>query len=225
MLPNVTIIVSPLLALIREQVDTLNRLGINAVRIDSTIEVDEYRKTVEDLKSGKAKLLYVAPERMFNERFRELLRSLKIDMIAVDEAHCISQWGHNFRPDYLRLGEVVRQYNIPRVLALTATATPQVADDIRATFNIDPSNQIRTPSYRPNLQLQFFDSSGSRRDGELRKLLKNSELPAIVYTTLQATSEAVAEMLQTNWLRRSSLSRRYVRRRSPKRSRCFYGFG
>ncbi len=194
---NLTIVVSPLLALIREQVDYLNSIGVNAVRIDSTQDASEHQVAVSQLRSGKARILYVAPERLFNERFRELIQSLKIDLLAIDEAHCISQWGHNFRPDYLRLREVVRQYNIPTVLTLTATATQQVAKDIRTTFEICEANEIRTSSYRPNLHLRFLDANHLSKDRLLLSVLDKHERPAIVYTTLQATSETVAELLQS----------------------------
>ena len=144
LLEGLTVVVSPLLALMREQVDELNRLGLAAARLDSTMSDAESAEVVQGLRRGTTKLLYVAPERFFNERFRGLIEGLPIALFAVDEAHCISQWGHNFRPDYLKLARVARQIGAQRVLALTATATPAVLSDICREFSI-PSR----PRYEP----------------------------------------------------------------------------
>ena len=127
-LPGLTLVVSPLIALMKDQIDALTARGIAARRLDSTLDLDEYRAVNDEVRSGRLRLLYVAPERFVNERFCEMIQRTAISLFAVDEAHCISEWGHNFRPDYLRLARFAQFCRAERVLALTATATPQVLD-------------------------------------------------------------------------------------------------
>ena len=151
---GLTVVVSPLIALMKDQIDQLASKGIVAVRLDSSLSFDEYQAAMTAIRSGEAKLLYVAPERFFNERFRSSLADIPISLFAVDEAHCISQWGHNFRPDYLKLALIVNQLKAERVLALTATATPAVQDDICKAFEIASDDVICTDFYRPNLHIR-----------------------------------------------------------------------
>src|SRR5271163_3354934 len=121
-LDGLTLVISPLIALMKDQIDFLRERGVSAARLDSSVPVAEYRRVDADLRSGALKLLYVAPERLSNERFIQKLRGLKISPLVIDEAHCISEWGHNFRPDYLKLARLSRQLRVERVLTLTATA-------------------------------------------------------------------------------------------------------
>lgn len=196
LLEGLTIVVSPLLALMREQVDNLNRLGIPACRLDSTLTAQEAAQASQAIRQGSVKLLYVAPERFFNERFRETIQGVRIALFAVDEAHCISQWGHNFRPDYLKLAQIAKRLQAERILALTATATPQVLEDICQQFGIDRQNAVRTDFYRDNLKLAVSLCNPDRRQQLLfDRLTDASNLPAIVYVTLQKTAEEVAEKL------------------------------
>src|SRR5919198_6109549 len=123
LLNGTTIVVSPLIALMKDQIDLLRRSGIEAARLDSSVDIAEQREIVARLRAGALKLLYVAPERFNNERFLAQLARTRISLFAVDEAHCISEWGHNFRPDYLKLAERAWELDAERVLALTATAT------------------------------------------------------------------------------------------------------
>ena len=118
LLPGVTLVVSPLIALMKDQIDGLSRRGIAAARLDSTLSADEYAQTMRRARAGSLRLLYVAPERFQNERFREAIGQIRVALFAVDEAHCISEWGHNFRPDYLKLVEFARQCRAERLLAL-----------------------------------------------------------------------------------------------------------
>ncbi|XZE21484.1 RecQ family ATP-dependent DNA helicase [Pirellulaceae bacterium SH449] len=199
LLPGTTIVVSPLLALMRDQVDRLVKLGVGAIRLDSTLTAKEHSDAMAELRSGKVKLLYVAPERFFNERFREVLNDLPISLMAIDESHCISQWGHNFRPDYLKLSSIAKLLRIPLILALTATATSEVIEDIRNGFGIEEENVICTPFYRPNLQIRFRVSNAKQRAKELLERL--TSLPrgsTIIYVTTQKTSEEVAHWLTEN---------------------------
>src|ERR687888_2656949 len=129
LLDGMTIVVSPLIALMKDQIDFLRRSGVAAARLDSSLDAAEQREIFDRLRAGALKLLYVAPERFNNERFLAQLARARISLFAVDEAHCISEWGHNFRPDYLKLAERAWELDAERVLALTATATPAVGAD------------------------------------------------------------------------------------------------
>ena len=154
MLAGTTVVVSPLIALMKDQCDALAARGISAVRLDSSMPAQQFTTAMKDIREGRTKLLYVAPERFFNERFLAMVGSLHVSLFAVDEAHCISQWGHNFRPDYLKLAELARELSAERILALTATATPSVLTDIRKAFGIAEDDAIRTSFFRPNLHLK-----------------------------------------------------------------------
>lgn len=196
LLPGVTLVVSPLIALMKDQIDALTRRGIAAARLDSSLDADAYRQVMEQLRDGSLRLLYVAPERFNNERFRAAIARVPVSLFAVDEAHCISEWGHNFRPDYLKLAGFAREIGAERVLALTATATPPVLEDIRRVFDIAPECAVRTGFYRPNLTLLSSVVSRDERDGVLlERLAARSAGPTIVYVTLQKSAEAVAQRL------------------------------
>jgi ATP-dependent DNA helicase RecQ len=196
MFEGVTLVVSPLIALMKDQIDYLLRRGIAAARMDSSLGAAEARQVSERLRSGALQLLYVAPERFNNERFLEDLRRVHIALFAVDEAHCISEWGHNFRPDYLKLAETARELGAERVLALTATATPAVVRDICAGFNIPLAGAVVTGFHRPNLQLETTPVTSGERDAILVERLENrAPGPTIVYVTLQKTAEQVAHRL------------------------------
>jgi ATP-dependent DNA helicase RecQ len=193
---GVTVVVSPLIALMKDQIDFLRSRGIAAARLDSTLSVEEAREVSHGLRTGELKLLYVAPERFNNERFLEQLGHARIALFAVDEAHCISEWGHNFRPDYLKLAETARALKVERVLALTATATPAVVEDICKSFGVPPRGVVITGFHRPNLFLAAAPTREVERDALLLERLRSRPSgSAIVYVTLQATAERVAEML------------------------------
>ncbi len=198
LLPGVTLVVSPLIALMKDQIDALAARGIAARRLDSTLSADEYRDVMRQVRAGELRMLYVAPERFQNERFREAIQHIRVSLFAVDEAHCISEWGHNFRPDYLKLIEFARRCRAERVLALTATATPQVLSDICRAFGIDSQAAVRTGFYRPNLTILTTPVSAAERDALLVSRLKERPAgPTIVYVTLQKTAEEVAQNLST----------------------------
>src|SRR5213592_149318 len=172
LLDGLTIVVSPLIALMKDQIDFLQRRGIEAARLDSSIEATEQRELFERLRAGTLKLLYVAPERFNNERLLGRLAHTRISLFAVDEAHCISEWGHNFRPDYLKLAARARELGAERVLALTATATPAVVVDIRAGFGIEERDAVLTGFYRPNLTLLTTPVGTKERDAQLVERLR-----------------------------------------------------
>ena len=181
----------------KDQIDSLRAKGIQAERLDSSLEEDDYRRVTDDIRAGKVKLLFVAPERLSNERFLNLIRGQTISLLAVDEAHCISAWGHNFRPDYLKLADAARALKVERVLALTATATPQVAADMATAFDIFPEDMTNTGFYRANLELRVTACRDAERPALLIEHLKARPAGAtIVYVSLQRHAEDVAEQLR-----------------------------
>src|SRR5262245_12227452 len=196
LLEGVTVVVSPLIALMKDQLDFLTARGVDAARLDSSLTLDELRSVEERLRAGSLRLLYVSPERFNNERFLAQLQRTRIALFAVDEAHCISEWGHNFRPDYLKLAQRARELEAERVLALTATATPTVVEDICSGFGIDEGDAVVTGFYRPNLTLLTTPVTASKRDELLVERLRTRPPGStIVYVTLQRTAERVAELL------------------------------
>ncbi len=193
---GVTLVVSPLIALMKDQIDALARLGIAAARLDSSLPPAEADAVTERMRAGVLKLVYVAPERFNNERFLADLEHTRISLFAIDEAHCISEWGHNFRPDYLKLAETARKLGVERVLALTATATPQVVEDICGAFEISKQGAIVTGFYRPNLHLLTTPVTALERDALLRSRIESRPRGStIVYVTLQRTAEELADRL------------------------------
>ncbi|QDT12229.1 RecQ family ATP-dependent DNA helicase [Stieleria marina] len=191
-----TVVVSPLIALMKDQCDALAERGIAAARLDSTLSSDEFRAAMKGIRDGSIKMLYVSPERFFNERFLASIGSLNVSLFAIDEAHCISQWGHNFRPDYLKLAILADKINAKRILALTATATPSVLEDIRDVFQIAKEDAIRTPFYRPNLQIRSRVLDRTEHYSQLMAAIR--ERPAgctLIYVSRQKTAEEIAEQL------------------------------
>lgn len=199
LLPHLTLVVSPLLALMQDQLDFLQRHGISAGSIDSAQSRDAANDVMARARSGELKILMVSVERLKNERFRNFLQSVRISLLVVDEAHCISEWGHNFRPDYLKLPDYQRQFNIPQALLLTATATPKVIADMQAKFAIAPDDVVTTGFYRPNLNLLVEPVSGAdKRRRLVQWMSERADQPSIVYVTLQKTAEQIAEHLNRN---------------------------
>lgn len=201
LLPGLTLVVSPLIALMKDQIDQLRAKGIAAARMDSSLSAEESRGVWSAVERGDLRLLYVAPERFNNERFRELIQRTRVSLFAVDEAHCISEWGHNFRPDYLKLARFAELCGTERILALTATATPRVLDDICRGFGVKPECAVRTGFYRPNLTIRVTPVAAAERDLLLlARLRERPPGPAIVYVTLQRTAEQVAAQLTADGL-------------------------
>ncbi len=196
LLPHLTLVVSPLLALMQDQLAFLHRHGIAAASIDSAQSREQASETMARAKSGELKILMISVERLKNERFRNFISQVPISLLVVDEAHCISEWGHNFRPDYLKLPDYQRQFNIPQVLLLTATATPPVIADMQTKFSIAADDVVTTGFYRSNLNLLVEPVSGFNKQRRLVEWLADkSGQPTIVYVTQQKTAEQVAEHL------------------------------
>jgi ATP-dependent DNA helicase RecQ len=199
-LPHLTLVVSPLLALMKDQLEFLAGKGINAASIDSTLTPDQNQQVMADTRSGKIKILMVSVERFKNERFRQFIGSVNVSMLVVDEAHCISEWGHNFRPDYLKLPAYRQELNIPLVLLLTATATKKVKNDMAGKFAITSDHIVQTGFYRPNLDLAVVPVSTQYKNQQLLTSIQQQSGCGIVYVTLQHSAEQVAEFLVRNHL-------------------------
>lgn len=196
LLDGVTIVVSSLLALMKNQVEYLRRCGIPAGRLDSTLTYTEHVRLFRKLHSNTVKIVFISPQRMTNEKFVRALAKLNISLIVIDEAHCISEWGHNFRPDYLRIAILVRELGVKRVLALTTTATPYIAGEIRSVLGIREVDEIRTDFNRPNLQLRVIPSTASSKiQNLLTRIQRRPRGPSIVYVTRGDLAVEVAQFL------------------------------
>jgi len=200
---GVTLVISPLIALMKDQVDSLDRVGIPATFINSAISLEEATARLDKAKQGFYKLIYIAPERFYNAAFLEALKKLKVSLFAIDEAHCISQWGHDFRPSYLRLKEAVKLVGRPTVIALTATATPEVREDIVRQLALTDSELVITGFSRPNLQLAVIPAqNGQKLENILNFLITNPHLGSgIVYTGTRAKADDLVELLSNNDIR------------------------
>jgi len=196
--PNLTLVVSPLLALMQDQLAFLHSKGVKAASIDSTQSRDQASDIMQGVRDGEIKVLMISVERLNNERFRQFLKTISISLLVVDEAHCISEWGHNFRPDYLKLPFYQREFNIAQTLLLTATATNNVVKDMGDKFAIAPQHITLTGFYRANLFLGVVGVKGQDKLQVLNEWLKPKHgQSGIVYVTLQKTAEEVAQQLQS----------------------------
>ena len=166
---GVTVVISPLIALMKDQVDALGRRGIPAVALNSSQDVEAQRAGLRALRNGDVRLVYVAPERLRNRAFLGALAEASVALLAVDEAHCVSQWGHDFRPDYLQIARARHRMGDPTTVALTATATPRVQDDILATLGTEAAERVVTGFNRPNL---LFDVRATPSAADKRRALK-----------------------------------------------------
>ncbi|TYK67395.1 RecQ family ATP-dependent DNA helicase [Colwellia echini] len=198
-LPHLTLVVSPLLALMKDQLAFLASKGIRAASIDSTLKGNEAQEVMAGVRSGEIKVLMVSVERFKNERFRQFIESVPVSMLVVDEAHCISEWGHNFRPDYLKLPSYCQALKIPLVLLLTATATRKVKLDMAAKFAILDEHIVQTGFYRPNLDLSVVPVVEPHKNALLAQIIEQQQnkvqSAGIVYVTLQHSAETVAQFL------------------------------
>ncbi|POG24970.1 recombinase RecQ [Aeromonas bestiarum] len=201
-LPHLTLVISPLIALMHDQLAFLRSKGIAAATLDSSQTQEESRHVMQQVSDGQLKILMISVERLKNERFRRFIQQVPLSMLVVDEAHCISEWGHNFRPDYLKLPAYRRELKIPQVLLLTATATPAVMADMQAKFDIEDEGLIVTGFYRTNLDLAVVPLPAEARDGWLQaEVRREPGAPTIVYVTLQHTAQQCAELLQRAGIR------------------------
>jgi len=199
-LPGTALVVSPLIALMKDQVDRLSERGIAATYINSSLSSDEQARRIHRMQNGDWRLVYVAPERLRNPSFLAALKKVRISLLAVDEAHCISQWGHDFRPDYLHLGAVRRLLNEPVTVALTATATPEVQDDIIRQLGLASAERIVTGFARPNLVFHVRHTPDLRAKLQaLRKLLGVVKGAGIIYVGTRREADELALTLEADY--------------------------
>jgi ATP-dependent DNA helicase RecQ len=197
LLNGVTLVISPLIALMKDQVDGLAKNQIPATFINSALTSSEQGQRLREVQQGKYKLVYIAPERFRNPGFMEGIQSCRVSLLAVDEAHCVSEWGHDFRPDYLRLKGVVERLNHPPVAALTATATPDVRRDIIAQLGLKQPVTFVAGFDRPNLRLRVKQVAGEEdKIGAIFSLLKKKSERGIIYTATRKNVESLTSALR-----------------------------
>lgn len=200
LLQGVTIVVSPLISLMKDQVESLVQSGVPAAYINSSLSAHEYFSTLHSLSKGGIKLLYVAPERLLGEDFLALCKELVIPLVAVDEAHCVSHWGQDFRPSYLKISEFVKSLPVrPAVAAFTATATEIVKHDIVNILELSKPFRITTGFDRENLYFEVRSGTPTEKDAMLLNIMHNSEgRSSIVYCSTRKNVEQVCSLLQLN---------------------------
>jgi len=221
-LDGVTLVVSPLIALMKDQHDKLAELDIEVLRLDSTLSPRDEQAALSRLSENRPCIAYVTPERLGEPRFRERLASVRVALFVVDEAHCISQWGHDFRPAYLGLGEAVRALNMPPVLALTATAPPKVKDDILAQLQIPEASVIDIGLDRPNLRYHVIKASSERKkQALLLRLIEKQAGCGIIYAATVKTVDSLADFL---WSQGVECGRYHGRMRAKDRERVQTAF-
>ncbi len=195
-LDGVTMVISPLIALMKDQVDALKKIGIPAAFINSSLSQAETGQRIDEVKRGLYKLLYIAPERFYSQEFVKALENIKVSLFAVDEAHCISQWGHDFRPSYLKLRQIIDLVAKPPVLALTATATPEVRVDITAQLGLVNAELVITGFARPNLQFGVIQASDSRKPQFVLDTIAGlAEGSGIIYVGTRARADDLLQIL------------------------------
>lgn len=197
LLPGTALVFSPLIALMKDQIDALARRGIAATFINSSLDAAEQARRIRSLSNGDYQLVLIAPERLRQHTFRAALKQVPISLLAVDEAHCLSQWGHDFRPDYLHIADARTDFNAPVTLALTATATPRVQDDIARLLGLAHTERIVTGFNRPNLTFEVFSAPDVPAKLKLvREFLSSVDGAGIIYTGTRRDAEEVADFVR-----------------------------
>jgi RecQ family ATP-dependent DNA helicase len=197
MLPGVTLVISPLISLMKDQVDALVLRGVRAIAINSQDTAAEGRDKLESLASGEAKLVFVAPERLRNDAFQDACQRVNISLLAVDEAHCVSQWGHDFRPDYRYISDFHRTIGAPPLLALTATARPDVRQDVITQLGMDDAALFMASSDRPNLWLGLEPcTTVAEKKAKISHLVKEAPGSTIIYVSSRKDAESWAVLLE-----------------------------
>ncbi len=196
-LPGTTIVVSPLISLMKDQADKLQELGVSVRQINSTFSDGDIAKAMDDISNGNVEFVFSTPERLEDPAFVRMLRSIKIDLFVVDEAHCLSEWGHDFRPAFLGLGAAVRELGSPPVLALTATATDRVLADIVTQLGLEDPLVVNLGVYRPNLLYRVDQTpSDTAKQQRLVRLLHDTDGTGIVYVATVKHCDEVTRVLE-----------------------------
>ena len=193
--PGVTIVISPLIALMKDQVDALLRHRIPASYINSSLTPTEQSAEIDRLRNGLTKIIYIAPERFRNRSFLQAISQIDVSLMAVDEAHCLSQWGHDFRPDYLRLDRALELMGRPTVAALTATATPEVRQDIRNGLRLNNPQAFVAGFARPNLAFNIRPTNSNEEKFTHLIDLIDQKRTGIVYCATRKSVERVSKRL------------------------------
>ena len=196
-LPGTTVVVSPLISLMKDQVDKLEEAGLEAAQLNSALTTEEHHENLQQIQTEQTDFIFVTPERFTDQQFLGELRKRSINFVVIDEAHCISEWGHDFRPAYLSLGAAVKTLGAPPVLALTATATPEVTADIEKQLDLGKLRVVKTGIHRPNLHFEVKRVTNEReKHEELVRILNEHDGVGIIYA---ATVKAVEGL--TDWLK------------------------
>jgi ATP-dependent DNA helicase RecQ len=221
-LPGMTVIVSPLIALMKDQCDKLIELGLPASQLNSAQSTQQSREAEENIAAARHEFAITTPERFTQPDFLDTLKDVLIDLVVIDEAHCISQWGHDFRTSYLELGSAIRTLGSPPVLALTATAPPQVVEDIRVQLDLPDLNVISTGTYRSNLKYEVIGVDDD--EDKLRQLvpmIAEAEGIGIVYTSTVKHAEAVSDFLKAHGIAAEKYHGRMRARDRHEIQECF----
>ena len=199
LLPGITIVVSPLIALMKDQVEHLDEIGVEGRQVNSTLTADEEQEAIESIEEERSEFVFTTPERITSPEFLQTLENHKIDLFVVDEAHCISEWGHDFRPAFLNLKDSIRALGRPPVLALTATATDEVVADIKKNLDIEDAHVIDTGILRPNLR---FDVRHAKKEAEKReqimRVIGETDGVGIIYTATVRACEELHDWLTSS---------------------------
>jgi len=196
-LPGTTVVVSPLIALMKDQTDKLNALGVKARQVNSAIDAAELRDSLRALEAGEVEFVFATPERLEDPSFIDILKSIKVDLFVVDEAHCLSEWGHDFRPAFLGLGGAIKDVGAPPVLALTATATEQVLDDVARQLKLRNPRRFNLGIFRANLHYEVRHTVNDiTKQQQLVRMLRETDGNGIVYCATVKNCDQVTRVLE-----------------------------
>ena len=201
-LEHCTVVVSPLIALMQDQKEQLANLGTEAVKLDSTLTADEEREAREAISEQDTNLVYVTPERLENLEYLDLLKSAGVSLFVIDEAHCVSQWGHDFRPAYLSLRNAIKHLGNPPIMALTATATEDVINDILKQLNVEDAEIVQMGIERSNLKFEVVPTVNEEtKRNKILEIIGTTHGTGIIYTATVKAADEIYQWLQDNGIK------------------------